>query len=394
MRKLLWLVAVLALAIAVVSVPARAEEIEPEVYTCGDFMYVILEDGTAEIAKYTGEVKELEIPTELNGLVVSSIGKKAFYSCQLNSVIIPEGVIRINDNAFRMSFSLKSVSLPDTIIEIEQNPFSGCIMLEEISISADHPYLALIKGVLYSKPDKRLILCPPAFPRKDYSIPDGILEIEDYAFSGCFDLTSVMIPDSVTSIGAYAFEGCSSLPSITIPGSVKSIGKCAFTRCRLLSSVTIQEGVESIEDYAFSSCDALMSISIPDSVSHVGSNPVSNFSHLLDITISPEHPYLEIIDGVVFNKEEKRLICCTNTFNISDYIVPDGSLEIGNSAFENCDSILFVTIPESVQMIGEVSFYDCKSATIIVPRDSYAEEYCKEKGIKYTYLESLDWLNN
>lgn len=53
---------------------ALAEETEPTVYTAGDWDYILLADGTAEIAGYTGAATELTIPTEHDGHAVTSFG--------------------------------------------------------------------------------------------------------------------------------------------------------------------------------------------------------------------------------------------------------------------------------------------------------------------------------
>lgn len=92
-----------------------------------------------------------------------------------------------------------------------------------------------------------------------FIIPDNIISIEDYAFSSCDSLASVVIPNSVTSIGYYAFEYCSSLTSITIPSSVTSIGGGAFKYCSSLTSITMGSGMESIESGAFYGCKYLIS---------------------------------------------------------------------------------------------------------------------------------------
>ena len=101
-------------------------------------------------------------------------------------------------------------------------------------------------------------------------IPNSVISIEEYAFSGCTGLTSVTIGNSVTSIGNYAFSSCSGLTSVTIPNSVTSIGDEAFYGCRSLTSVTIPNSVTSIGDYAFYECSSLTSVTIPNSVTSIG----------------------------------------------------------------------------------------------------------------------------
>ena len=73
------------------------------------------------------------------------------------------------------------------------------------------------------------ITIPKAFTYNNVTY--NVIGIEDYAFQGCSELTSIIIPNSVTSIGEKAFQNCSNLTSVTIPNSVTSIGKSAFKLC-------------------------------------------------------------------------------------------------------------------------------------------------------------------
>ncbi|MBO7311593.1 MAG: leucine-rich repeat domain-containing protein, partial [Alistipes sp.] len=94
----------------------------------------------------------------------------------------------------------------------------------------------------------------------EYTIPDSVTTIGNYAFYDCDSLTSVTIPDSVTTIGYSAFADCSSLTSVTIPDSVTTIGYDAFYGCSSLTSVTIPDSVTEIGDSAFAYCDSLTSV--------------------------------------------------------------------------------------------------------------------------------------
>ena len=144
----------------------------------------------------------------------------------LQSIIIPDSVTSIGDNAFWLCSSLQSVTIPDSVTSIGDRAFKDCSSLQSVAIH------------------------------------DSVTSIGDRAFQGCSFLQTVAIPDSVTSIGDRVFQGCSSLHSVTIPDSVTSIGDYAFMGCSSLQSVTIPDSVTSIGDKAFSACLSLQSIII------------------------------------------------------------------------------------------------------------------------------------
>ena len=148
---------------------------------------------------------------------------------------IPQGIAVIGDYAFYSCDSLTSVSIPDSVMQIGVNPFTFCSSLKIISASPEHPYFAVIDGVLFRKADKALISYPVGIKSSTYTIPQGIAAIGDSAFSSCDSLTSVTIPSSVITIGDGAFSSCDSLTSVSIPDSVTSIGDYAFSFCGSLT---------------------------------------------------------------------------------------------------------------------------------------------------------------
>jgi len=227
---------------------AVAEE-EREIFTDGEYQYALLDDGTAEITKYSGKEKKLFIPVELGGKKVTSIGDRAFLSCD----------------------TLTFVSIPDSILYIGANPFCACSGLKTIFVSPENSYLAVIDGVLFNKANKTLIAYPAAKSDTSYAIPVGIRSIGSYAFCVCNNLTFISIPDSITQIGDNAFRGCSSLISISIPDSVTRIDHETFFYCSSLVSVSIPSSITQIGDGAFDMCSILNSITIPESVTEIGS---------------------------------------------------------------------------------------------------------------------------
>lgn len=161
-------------------------------------------------------------------------------------------------------------------------------------------------------------------------------------------ISSVQIADGITAIPDDAFWGCETLVDVTLPQTVRTIGKGAFGQCVNLTRINIPEGVTSIGDSAFLMCSSLTRLSIPDSVTSIEGNP---FRYLAaEILVSSENPVISVVDGVIFSKDGTRLIACPCN-KVGTYEIPQGVLEIGTYAFENCNDLTAVTIPESVVSI-------------------------------------------
>jgi len=92
--------------------------------------------------------------------------------------------------------------------------------------------------------------------------PEGLITIEQNAFSGCDSLLSVALPDGLTSIGSAAFRDCNSLLSVVLPEGLKSIGGVAFQGAASLASVSFPESLTSIGVYAFQGAKALASVTL------------------------------------------------------------------------------------------------------------------------------------
>ena len=273
--------------------------------------------------------------TEANITDATEINNYAFYNCtKLTSVTIGSGVTSIGSNAFYNCSLLKRVNYTGTIDDWAQIEFANR--------SANPLYYAeklYINNVLVT----------------EANITTAI-KINDYLFSGCSSLTSLVIPDSVTSIGDSAFSGCSGLTSIEIPDSVTSIGSAAFRGCSSLTSVVIPDSVTSIGYSAFEGCSKLTSIEIPDSVTSIGSVAFSGCSSLTSIKIPDSQT--SIGDSTFYG--------CSGLTSIE---IPDSVTSIGRYAFEDCSKLTSIEIPNSVTSIDERAFAYCESLTRVVIGD-------------------------
>ncbi len=361
-------------------------------YLCAGITGVTIPDGVTSIgyAAFTGceDVTALALPDSL-----ISIGDNVFEYCvSLPGVIIPEGVTSIGNYAFARCYALTSVTIPASITSIGKGAFQECENLtllvtkgspaERYAQDNEIPYVyadvaeekrtdasgqwkyRLIDG------DAVITGCVEA-PGGELIIPgelDGhpVIGIGGWAFLHNSKVTGVIIPDGVTSIGSSAFVGCTGLTRVIIPASVTSIGSAAFMSCESLTDVVIPEGVTSIGDSAFAYCSRLSSVTIPESVTEIGSNPFPA-SPLKSIVVSPGNPAYELIDGVLFDKRQKKLVSYPGARE-GEYVIPEDVLLIGEYAFGYCDGLTGISIPDTVTSIEEHAFRDCQNlASITIP---------------------------
>lgn len=96
------------------------------------FEYKVLDDGTLTIKDYNGRYDKLEIPSEIDGRIVTVIDS-AFYKESFTEVVIPNTVKSIK-SAFRDCKSLTTVYIPDSVKEIGDGAFDGCAALTTVNI--------------------------------------------------------------------------------------------------------------------------------------------------------------------------------------------------------------------------------------------------------------------
>ena len=129
---------------------------------------------------------------------------------------------------------------------------------------------------------------------KEFTIPDSVTYIGNWAFCGCKNLTSIIIPNSVTRIAPSAFSDCSGLESVSINSNViTNIEAHTFEDCTNLTSIKIPEGVNNIAYHAFDGCTSLTSAIIPNSVTYIGDFTFYGCTKLKEVTI-PRECFLDI----------------------------------------------------------------------------------------------------
>ncbi len=239
----------------------------------------------------------------------------------LESVVIPEGIIGIQENAFSDCTGLQRVTLPLSLREIGEGAFSGCTALKEITF------------------------------------PETLTALS--GFNG-FTGEGVILPEGLETIGVKAFAD-SALTQITIPASVHTIEKQAFSGCAALKSVTLQEGLAVLGAGAFQNCTSLSYLELPSTVDLeelTGSNVYAVQGIFTGCTA---------LDTVVFSEGRTDiprgiLQDCTA---LKTVVLPQSLKVIHWDAFHGCTGLENITLPEGLEVIGFDAFADCTSLKFI-----------------------------
>ncbi len=213
------------------------------------------------------------------------------------------------------------------------------------------------------------------FSVKSVILPDGLVNIGNFAFLGCLELTEITIPDSVTSIGEGAFFNCGSLMSIAISASVTNIGYAAFLRCGSLANITVDS---KNSYYSSDSNGVLFDKNKTMLIQYPAGNTRTNYIIPNNVTT--------ICDGAFAS--------CNNLASIT---IPRGITSIGDGVFYFCNSLTSITIPEGVISIGDSAFFYCKNLTrITIPNsvisiETWAFRGCSNLTDVYYFGSEDEW---
>ena len=172
----------------------------------------------------------------------------------IKQIIIPEYVEYIGTNE-------KSSNLCDEI-------FISCSNLETVEVDSNNLYFSSVDGILYSKDQTKLLLCP----RNYVSIINS---------------NKITIKDGVTEIGSYSFYSNSKIVELTLNEELEIINTCAFNNCTLLNKINFSSisKLHTINNGAFNNCDQLVRVSIPSSVTKLGATAFGGCSNLKELYI-------------------------------------------------------------------------------------------------------------
>ncbi|MBR4729970.1 MAG: leucine-rich repeat protein [Prevotella sp.] len=334
------------------------------------------------------------IVTLPDGLI--KIGQNAFKKCQrLSKINVPHSVTEMGESVFSECKDLQEVDFNPNILEIPNNTFDGCYNLENVSIPNNIESLGV--NCFYNCRSLKEIIIPAAL-----NSMKNINQEESNPFIGCTSLSRLEVDknnktyDSRNNCNAIIktsdnllLVGCK---NTIIPNSIKEIGHDAFNWCIGLTEIDLPEGIETIGDGAFSGCINLKTITIPSTVTTLKSGAfggwysttVSDYARTMNIdkTVSNiKDPtdidndvftttYFSFMDENIGRGWSQRNI--DDTYNYGTLYVPMGTKEkyLATEGWKKFKNIVEIdngkTKKGDVNSDGIVSAADIVDLTIII----------------------------
>lgn len=216
MKKLTLLV-VAALLLSLVGCAPSASNPTLKANPVSDFNYYLNEEKQCiNITEYIGESADVVIPAYIEDLPVRFIGIGSFAGTSVETVVLPDTVEEIWDDAFRGCKSLKTIQFSPNLYKIGYGAFEKCTNLEKVVL------------------------------------PDGLETINSSAFFGCTAMKEVVIPGTVKDFGEEIFGVCNSIEKVTFEQGLEVIGKRAMFTSEKIKTLVIPSSVKEIKNGTFS----------------------------------------------------------------------------------------------------------------------------------------------
>ena len=379
-------------------------------YTNGnDTFYYTIENGKAVIVGCSTTSTNITLPNTLGGYAVTSIGYMGMANCTtLKGVTIPNNIVKIDLYAFYGCTGLDTVTIPETCLYVGENAFEDCtslttvVIAEGVTYIGDHCFSNCVKLSKIVIPDSCTYLGEYSFYNctslASATIGITVPAINNYTFYNCKKLKTIVIGVEVASIGDYAFYN-TAIERLTTPLSLEHIGSYAFASCNSLERVALKAGlltigegafygdaslstinwtanINSIGAYAFYGCSSLASASIPAGVSEINDYTFAYCSSLASITfkgtivsIGTGAFYRDSLSEISFAEGLTSISSDAFAYNkFTQLHLPSSLTYIGEQAFDECNMLATISMPDSVSTVGAYAFSNNSSNLIVTIR--------------------------
>ena len=158
------------------------------------------------------------------------------------TLIFDDSITNINLANFIPFKNLANILIPSSVTIINTSTWECCVNIKNIIVDENNEHYKSIDGNLYDKEGKTLIKYAGGKDDAEFTIPSGVTEIGECAFTYSNHLEKIIIHDGVTKIGSMAFYLCDLLKDIYFEGTEEQWTALEYTKRYMPDSVFIHYG--------------------------------------------------------------------------------------------------------------------------------------------------------
>ncbi len=230
------------------------------------------------------------------------------------------------------------------------------------------------------------------------TLPAKLKYIDNYAFSRCENLAEIKgFPEKLDYVGHAVFNNTKWLSNLKetapegfylisgwvlgyigeIPETLifpnNTIGICDNFALRIsatsyynVKKAVLNEGLKYINYDAFEYFIGLTEINIPASVEVIENEAFDCCYNIEQYTVAEGNNYFSAVDGILYNKEQTKLILYPGGKADTEFVVGNNVTELAEYAFYGADNIKSLTIPESITQIPSQAIRGMSSLEIVI----------------------------
>lgn len=264
------------------------------------------------------------------------------YKNNIKNIVVDHGITRIGNKSFINYTNLKSLTFSDGLVSIGVSAFEGCDQLQ------------------------------------NFVLPISLETIEDYAFRRCNGISIFTVPLNVSSIGRGAMGGCKKLSEIiwNAKKCITDSGTPFFSDVRINGMITpnlspikkiiFGNSVNSIHENILAKCPTLETVETSGSIARVGVDAFSDTPWLVKKELTEFG--IMYIDNALYKYNGSM----TTPTTID---IPEGVKSITDEAFKDCNYLVKIAIPSTMEYIGKDAFMGCSSLGEVIWNSDLCEDF-------------------
>ncbi|MGN0447566.1 MAG: leucine-rich repeat protein [Acutalibacteraceae bacterium] len=324
----------------------------------------------------------------------------------MTELIIPEGVTELHDYAFYGCESLISVTFPKSLKVLGEWNFAFCDNLQGVYADSVRYWIDLYEGTY--KAGKEVYLCSPIRKNTklylggelvvDLVIPEGVTMLTPDVFSHLKTLESVTFPKGFTRMIGNAFSASYNIKEIYVPDLKVWFSICSeinreikgietlYINNEPVIDLIIPEDIDTIVEDAFYRYKKLRSITFTSPIKQFGNFWAYGCENFEAIYVDS----FETWNGCEFGSNSHNPLNMVDYLYIDgepvvDLVIPQGTTSISDNAFQGYRALKSVSIPKSVQHIGNYAFFTNFESVYVESVEAWINT-CLAMGDKNAYV--------